>query len=465
MARNRGDQRSFDWIIFSLYLSLAGLGVLMVYSVGQRETEMLGFFSSIAGKQVIWAVIAVFLFLVIFLVDWKVWQTLAYPIYGVTLLLLGAVLLFGREIKGATSWFSFGGYSLQPSELAKFGTALALASYLGGFNTNLRLGRTQLTAMALFLLPVALVLLQPDAGSALVFLSFFVALYREGLNPGYYLIAGGVIATTLLGLVLPGAMVAAIFLAIAALFLGYGSGLPFSWGAGALFWIVVTVVLLREEFVQAALFANMILAGVAGTYLVLKKGFRPVVATGMVLGAALGISLTAGFAFHNVLRPHQRERINVWLQPSKSDPRGALYNVLQSKMAISSGGIQGKGFLNGEITRLNYVPEQATDFIFCTIGEEHGFIGSATTIILFLVLLYRMVLLAERQRSNFSRVYAYGVAGVLFVHFFVNIGMTMGIMPIIGIPLPMLSKGGSSLLGFTLLIGVMLKLDSHRYQI
>jgi rod shape determining protein RodA len=171
------------------------------------------------------------------------------------------------------------------------------------------------------------------------------------------------------------------------------------------------------------------------------------------------------YGFNNILRQHQQERINVWLQPSKCDPRGALYNVLQSKLAISSGGIEGKGFLNGEITRLNYVPEQATDFIFCTIGEEHGFIGSIATIFIFMLLMYRIIILGERQRSNYSRIYAYCVVGIIFVHFFVNIGMTMGIMPIIGIPLPLLSKGGSSLLGFTLLIGILLKFDSHRYQI
>jgi rod shape determining protein RodA len=221
----------------------------------------------------------------------------------------------------------------------------------------------------------------------------------------------------------------------------------------------------REEFYTITLIANGLAAIALAIAYGLKNNFKTISFVVIVLAIGVSIAFTANYGFNNILRPHQQERINVWLQPSKCDPRGALYNVLQSKLAISSGGVEGKGFLNGEITRLNYVPEQATDFIFCTIGEEHGFIGSAATILIFMLLMYRIVILAERQRSNFSRIYAYSVVGIIFVHFFVNIGMTMGIMPIIGIPLPLLSKGGSSLLGFTLLIGVLLKFDSHRYQI
>ncbi len=465
MLRSRGDQRSFDLVIFSLYLSLTALGVLMVYSVSQREIESIGLLNSSAGKQMIWVAIAMILFLVIFLIDWKSWQTFAYFIYAFTILLLVGVLIFGTEIKGATSWYSFGGFSIQPSELAKFGTALAISSFLGKYNTNLRDLRTQLTAFALFFLPILLVLMQPDAGSALVFLSFTFVMYREGLSVNYYLTTFYILTITILGLVVPPVIISTALLVGVLFFLSGGIGNALNWRFGVLLWAIGTYILVREEFYVFTLLANAMAAIVLAIAYGIKNNFKTIAFTSVVLAIGTGLAFTANYGFNNILRPHQQERINVWLQPSKCDPRGALYNVLQSKLAISSGGIEGKGFLNGEITRLNYVPEQATDFIFCTIGEEHGFIGSVATILIFMLLMYRIIILAERQRSNFSRIYAYSVVGILFVHFFVNIGMTMGIMPIIGIPLPLLSKGGSSLLGFTLLIGVLLKFDSHRYQI
>jgi rod shape determining protein RodA len=465
MLRSRGDQRSFDLVIFSLYLSLIALGVLMVFSVSQREIERVGLLNSIAGKQMIWVGIAMILFLVIFLIDWKSWQTFAYFIYAFTLLLLVGVLLFGTEIKGATSWYSFGGFSIQPSELAKFGTALAVSSFLGTYNLNLKDVKTQITAFAIFFMPVILVLMQPDAGSALVFLSFTFVLYREGLSVNYYLTAIYLVTLVILGLVVPPVIITIGLLVCAIYFMAGGIGNPINWRVGVIFWAIGSYILVREEFYTITLIANGVAAGALAIAYGLKNNFKTISFVVIVLAIGVSIAFTANYGFNNILRPHQQERINVWLQPSKCDPRGALYNVLQSKLAISSGGIEGKGFLNGEITRLNYVPEQATDFIFCTIGEEHGFIGSAATILIFMLLMYRIIVLAERQRSNFSRIYAYSVVGIIFVHFFVNIGMTMGIMPIIGIPLPLLSKGGSSLLGFTLLIGVLLKFDSHRYQI
>jgi rod shape determining protein RodA len=393
------------------------------------------------------------------------WQTFAYFIYAFTILLLVGVLLFGTEIKGATSWFSLGGFSIQPSELAKFGTALALSSFLGKYNTNLRDLRTQFTAFALFFLPIFLVLLQPDAGSALVFLSFTVVLYREGLSVNYYLTTFYILAIAIIGLVVPPIIISIVLLVGVLFFLSGGLGNAIHWRVGVFLWAIGTYILVREAYYTFTLTANALAALVLAILYTMKNNFKSILLTSIILAIGIGLAFIANYGFNNLLRPHQQERINVWLQPSKCDPKGALYNVLQSKLAISSGGIEGKGFLKGEITRLNYVPEQATDFIFCTIGEEHGFIGSVATILIFMLLMFRIILLAERQRSNFSRIYAYCVVGILFVHFFVNIGMTMGIMPIIGIPLPLLSKGGSSLLGFTLLIGVLLKFDSHRYQI
>ena len=330
---------------------------------------------------------------------------------------------------------------------------------------NLKDLRTQITAFAIFFVPILLVLMQPDAGSALVFLSFTFVLYREGLSVNYYLTGIYLITLVILGLVVPPVIITIGLLVCILYFLTGGIGNAINWRAGVLFWAIASYILVREEFYTITLIANGLAAGALGIAYGLKNNFKTISFVVIVLAIGVGIAFTANYGFNNILRPHQQERINVWLQPSKCDPRGALYNVLQSKLAISSGGIEGKGFLNGEITRLNYVPEQATDFIFCTIGEEHGFIGSVATILIFMLLMYRIVILAERQRSNFSRIYAYSVVGIIFVHFFVNIGMTMGIMPIIGIPLPLLSKGGSSLIGFTLLIGVLLKFDSHRYQI
>ena len=465
MLRNRGDQRSFDLVIFSLYLALIALGLLMVFSVSQREIERVGLLNSSAGKQMIWAAIAMILFLVIFLLDWKIWQTFAYLIYAFTMLLLVGVLIFGTEIKGATSWYSFGGFSIQPSELAKFGTALAISAFLGKFNTNLKDLRTQLTAFSIFLMPIFLVLLQPDAGSALVFLSFTFVMYREGLSVNYYLTAFYLLSLTISGLVVPPVIITIVLLVAIIYFLSGGVGNAINWRMGVLLWAIATFILVKEEFYTITLVANGLAFIALAIAYGLKNNFKTIAFTCLALFIGISIAFTANYGFNNILRPHQQERINVWLQPSKCDPRGALYNVLQSKLAISSGGIEGKGFLNGEITRLNYVPEQATDFIFCTIGEEHGFIGSTAIILIFMLLMYRIIILGERQRSNYSRIYAYCVVGIIFVHFFVNIGMTMGIMPIIGIPLPLLSKGGSSLLGFTLLIGVLLKFDSHRYQI
>ena len=465
MLRNRGDQRSFDLVIFSLYLALIALGLLMVFSVSQREIERVGLLNSSAGKQMIWAAIAMILFLVIFLLDWKIWQTFAYFIYAFTMLLLLGVLIFGTQIKGATSWYSFGGFSIQPSELAKFGTALAISAFLGKFNTNLKDLRTQLTAFSIFLMPIFLVLLQPDAGSALVFLSFTFVLYREGLSANYYLTALYLLILTISGLVVPPVIITIFILVAIIYFLSGGVGNAINWRVGVLLWAIASFILVKEEFYTITLVANGLAFIALSIAYGLKNNFKTIAFTSLALFIGIAIAYTANYGFNNILRQHQQERINVWLQPSKCDPRGALYNVLQSKLAISSGGIEGKGFLNGEITRLNYVPEQATDFIFCTIGEEHGFIGSTAIILIFMLLMYRIIILGERQRSNYSRIYAYCVVGIIFVHFFVNIGMTMGIMPIIGIPLPLLSKGGSSLLGFTLLIGVLLKFDSHRYQI
>ncbi len=463
---------NIDGLTFSLMIALAFVGVLMIFSVNHEEFLEVGwpgFFSTAAGKQTIWVGICAVIFTFVMLFDAKFWRAFAYSIYGFSLFLLVLVLLFGTNIKGATSWFTFGGFSFQPSEIAKFGTCLGMAAFLDTYNTDLRSARSQLTALLILLLPMSLILLQPDAGSAMVFLSFLILMYREGLSQNYYLV-GGLVAALLISAL---ALTNDFFIYLTMLLLSIG-------------WITY---LITKRSIRSTVMGGLLAAG-AGAYYLTYAGFGQYVVASLAvifLGTAYGgyrkregrlaralivfcllgsgLVFASDYAFNNLLKPHQQDRINVWLNPDECDTRGSLYNLEQSKIAIGSGNIAGKGFLDGTMTKLNYVPEQSTDFIFCTIGEEQGFIGTAGIIVLFCLLLVRLITIAERQRDDFSRYYAYGVIGILFIHVFINIGMTMGLMPIIGIPLPFISKGGSSLLGFTLMLSVLLKLDKHRHRI
>jgi rod shape determining protein RodA len=461
--------RKMDWMTFSLYLALVGIGWLMIYTVdygdGYDQSWSSFLFDTLVGKQTIWIGIAFITFFFVFLLDRKFWQTFAYPIYGLALLSLVAVLFLGKEIKGATSWFSFGGFTLQPSEFAKFATNIALAAFASTYSTNFKTIRHQLVGAIILLVPMGLILLQPDAGSALVFFGFLVVMYREGLPGWYFSVGFTASALLLLGFVFDPLYIVACILAIGALLLVWEFPRRAAWllGWGGL--------MVGGIFAIQYGYFTQVLIGLGAAVLillvtkVLQQKMRTVALVVPALVLASGLVFLSDFSFNNLLKPHQQDRINVWLNPQKSDPQGSLYNVLQSKMAIGSGGLEGKGFLKGNLTKGNYVPEQSTDFIFCTIGEEQGFIGSVGIIGLFILLLVRITILAERQRSSFARCYAYGVAGVLFIHFFINIGMTMGLMPIIGIPLPFISKGGSALVGFTILISILLKLDRHRYSL
>lgn len=441
----------------------------MVYTVGYGQGYPDNVFdllsNTIVGKQTVWIGLSLLVFFSTQLIDWKFWRTFAYFVYLFSLLLLVLVLIFGSTIKGATSWFSIVGLSFQPSELAKFGTALALSSYLSDFNTNLRHTRHQLMALGLMAVPILLILLQPDAGSALVFLSFLFLLFREGLPGSYFIIGFSFVALLLMGLALD-PMLVLLGLTLIAIF-SLSQNLKFSRAyvlGGFLLVLVVSVIFAARGHSSIVTFANLGLLLLISIWLWIKKFERQVVMTIIVLILAGDLVYLSNYIFNNFLRPHQQERINVWLRPELCDPRGSLYNVLQSQMAIGSGSFAGKGFLEGTMTKLNFVPEQSTDFIFCTIGEEQGFVGAAAIIGLFLFLIVRITILAERQRSSFSRHFAYAVAGLLFVHVFINIGMTIGLMPIIGIPLPFVSAGGSALMGFTLLVGVLLKFDEHRSE-
>lgn len=464
LPRNAAQRKSIDWITFSLYLSLVLIGWLMIFAVEYKgEGEFTFSLDNAIGKQTIFVGLAFVLMLALLNIDWKFWRNFAYPIYGISIALLITVLIFGSEVNGAKSWFNFFGFSLQPAEIAKFATCLAVAGYLSGPTSKLKSTRDIVIVISLFFAPLALTLLQPDPGSALVFLSFFILLYREGLPPLPYVLGLSAGAIFILALLFDPLTVTIILMVVGMAVLVQNFEYRGYWNLSLLFLLVASIICIVQDLYIQILVVNGVLL-LFFLFLQIMKGRIPVAA--MVLVGVLlfsGMSFGTDYVFDNVLEPHHQDRINVWLHPEKCDPQGPLYNVLLSKMAIGSGGLSGKGFLQGTLTKLNYVPEQSTDFIFCTVGEEQGFIGSVAIIGLFILLMLRMVILAERQRLNLFRQYIYGVVGILFFHFTINIGMTMGLLPIIGIPLPFISAGGSSLLGFTLMIGVLLKFDSQRY--
>jgi rod shape determining protein RodA len=410
--------QNIDWITILIFLGLLLIGWLNIYAaVYNEEHRSLFDLSQHYGKQMIWIFGALVLALVILITDAKFFSAFAYIIYGIIILLLLTVTLVGKEVAGSKSWFEIGNFSLQPSELAKFATALALAKFLSNLDLNTQRLSTKIISAAIILLPVVLILLQPDVGSAMVFSSLILVLFREGLS-GKLLIAGACLA----------------FL-----------------------------------FVLALVINKFVLIGIAFSLCVLafflyknlrKQWFKLVIVLVMLSGFILSI----GYVVDNILEPHQQKRLNV-LVGTETDLKGAGYNLNQSMIAIGSGGFLGKGFLQGTQTKFDFVPKQSTDFIFCTIGEEWGFIGSSVLIMLFVGLFTRIIIMAERQRSKFSRVYGYGVASILFFHFAVNIGMTIGLFPVIGVPLPFISYGGSSLWGFAVLLIVFVKLDSVRLEL
>ena len=406
-----------DTITVSLYLFLVLFGWMNIYAaVYNEEFGNIWDTSQEYGKQLLFILTGFVLIGLILLSDARLYEFLSFPIYLITLALLALVLVAGKEIGGNKSWLIIGSFSLQPSELAKVGTALMISRYLSLKNVDLALWRYRWIPGILLAIPVAFILLQPDAGSALVFTSFLLVFYRAGL-PVHYLYAGAwAIAVVVLSLLFSAPNVSIAFGAI---------GLIGLWLNG------------RR-----------------------KKFWLP-----WLVGIGLSTSLlfAADYIFNEVLRPHQQTRINLILG-LEDDPRNAGYQTAQSLIAIGSGGFSGKGFLNGTQTKFNFVPEQSTDYIFCTVGEEWGFLGSVFTLLAFLGLLARLVILAERQKNAFAKYYGYSVVSILFIHVAVNLGMTIGLVPVIGIPLPFFSYGGSSLWGFTLLLFIFIKLDAQRWQ-
>lgn len=470
---------SYDRSILVLYYMLVLIGWLMIYAVTYVPDQPLSLLDLTKGpgKQFMFIVICTVMLSFIAFTNANLWKVLAIPFYFMSILGLVGVLFLGTEVNGAMAWYRFGGFSFQPAELAKFGTSMALANVLSASGASLRDRRTQLTLAGIMALPLLLILLQPDAGSALVFTAFLVPFYREGLDGKWYVLGFGVAALVVLGLIFPPPYVVAGILLlyglrlasspktdIPALGIGLALGVMSIWWKPIFAWLSALAARpepdpLAQDYTLLAIFAIYLAFLFIRAFLPADRPTKTRMQVNLLLiaGAAALVYL-ANFVCFTVLKPHQQERIKVWLRPEECDPRGSLYNILHSKMAISSGGFSGKGFLEGAMTKLRYVPEQDTDFIFCTVSEEQGFIGVLATVILFCLLVYRILVVAERSRSNFTRIYGYSVAGIIMLHFIVNIGMTMGLFPIIGIPLPFISYGGSSLIGFTLLIGVFLKL-------
>ncbi|WP_029277302.1 rod shape-determining protein RodA [Pedobacter borealis] len=417
MIQQQGSRFFFnvDWITVLIYIALCAVGFTNIYASIYNPDKAIGFdFASSYGKQLIYVITGLILGLSILLFDGRLFNVFAPFIYGITILLLVVVLFVGRNVGGNQAWIPIGSFRLQPSEFAKFGTALLLARYVSTFNPKFRDFKSIIIAALIVLVPLLLIMLQPDTGSALVFLAFMFPLYREGLSGYFLLIFLGMIVLFISDFLVPTYILIIIITTIAGLFI-YNN---------------------RRK--QKIIFSTVLVTIVAIAYLFLVK-----------------------IAYEKVLAPHQRSRIELMLG-LKTDNKGAGYNVIQSQIAIGSGQGTGRGFLQGTQTKYGYVPEQSTDFIFSTIGEEWGFMGCSVVIGLYMFLLLRLVNLAERQRSTFSRVYGYSVACILFFHVFINIGMTIGIIPVIGIPLPLISYGGSSLWSFTILLFIFLKLDSNR---
>lgn len=473
MSRRRTNIFSnLDWIVIVLYFILMGLGLINIFSAEYSDLNQNFFdYQLRSGKQIIWIGAALVLAMFILIIDSRFYMYFANPLYLIIILSLIGVLIIGQEIHGSKSWFQIGSIRLQPSEFAKFATGLALARYLSSPNIKLQNYKTIAISLAIIFLPAFLILMQPDTGSTLVYVSLFIVLYREGL-PGIILVIGVVLAFLFI-LTLLFDKLTIIFALICIAFLIYfflerkkkyfaaGAGL-FVFIAGFL-WVVNRLTPINiSNFI--VILASLGVTGVVSTLFALRHKLKYVFLIFTLLIGSVAYIYSVDYVFHNVLGDHQQKRINVLLG-IESDPLGSGYNVNQSKIAIGSGGFKGKGFLRGTQTKFNFVPEQSTDFIFCTVGEEWGFIGTTVVILLFLFLLIRILILAERQKSRFSRMYGYSVFSIILFHFLINVGMTIGLVPVIGIPLPFISYGGSSLWAFTIMIFIFLKLDASRAEI
>jgi rod shape determining protein RodA len=409
----------YDWLLLAMYVALVIFGWINLYAVDYEKgvtTTGLFDFSTSTGKQFLWIAGASIIFIFSLFFDTQFYRSLAYVFYGLSVALLAATLVWGVKVGGHSSWFQWRGIQLQPTEFVKLTCALAVAKRLDNIAAKLDQFKTQLNVFLLICIPIGFILLQGDVGSALVFSVFIVVLYREGF-PIIILLTGiGLVGIFILNVLLP-----STYLVIS----GLGIGL--------------------------------ILVGIG------KKNIKRIFVISSITLTIIGMVEVFDWVETHALKPHHQHRLKVLVDPNV-DPLGIGWNVTQSKIAIGSGGLWGKGFLKGTQTKYGFVPEQRKDFIFCTIGEEYGWIGTFIFIIVFMALILRILYIAERQRIRFARVYGYGVASILFFHFFVNVGMTIGILPVIGIPLPFISYGGSSLWAFSIMLFILLKFDSERNQ-
>ncbi|QFZ53785.1 rod shape-determining protein RodA [Oceanihabitans sp. IOP_32] len=421
MTRETNRYFRFDWITIILFLMLVGFGYLNILSASHSGNTIDYFdFSQPYGKQLIFIFLNFGLIVLLLAIDAKFYERFSSVIYFISILSLIGLFLFGKTVNGALSWYAIGGMTIQPSEFAKMATALAVAKYVSDLNTDIRVFKDQMRTFLIILTPAILVLLQNDTGSTIVYGAFFFVLYREGL-PKYHLTLG--IST-----------------------------------------IILAVLSLKFGAVMTSIIASIIIISM---HVLRKKKIR-LYQTISILSLTIAFSFGVKFFYQSILKPHQQDRISLWLRLEK-DPvklqqmkRTFAYNLNESEKAISSGKLTGKGFMEGTRTTGNFVPEQHTDYIFTTVGEEWGFLGTTFVVVLFVLLIIRILHLAERQKNQFSRVYGYGVASIIFMHFLINIGMVMGLIPTIGIPLPMFSYGGSGLWAFTILLFIFIKLDSNR---
>lgn len=470
---------SIDWLTVVLYLILVFIGWISIYGASYEfdNTSIIDY-SGRAGKQLVWIGTSLVLAFIILMLDKDTYSVLAYAIYAVVVCLLVVTIFLAPDIKGSRSWLILGPVHLQSAEFAKFAVALAVAKRLSSYNFKLLETKNFLSVIALIILPMLLILLQKETGSALVYTAFLIVLYREGMS-GTILVCGfSAIVFFIIGLKYSevmwgptpvGEFVVLVLISVVAIVLisshkkdtkvvrnvvqGYGVLILVSSIASLFFPFNLVYV----AYVLIALLTGYLL------FLSVKEWSRLYLLTTLFILGSVTFLYSVDYVFDEVLEPHQQIRIKVALG-MEDDPSGASYNVNQSKIAIGSGGVRGKGFLNGTQTKLKYVPEQDTDFIFCTVGEEQGFIGSSLVLILFAILIVRMIMLAERQKEIFNRVYGYSVASILFFHLMINIGMVTGLTPVIGIPLPFFSYGGSSLWGFTILLFIFLKLDGAKSE-
>lgn len=482
MSKRDSIQYALDWTTVLYFILLVTMGWISIYGASYDfdfEGSIFDF-EQRAGKQFIWILTAFALGGAILLIDHRIFNYFAYVIYAAVILLLIVTIFVAPEIKGSRSWLVLGPVSFQPAELAKMATALALAKFMSQYSYRIKNWRDLVPLAFFVLLPFGLIILQKETGSALVFVAFLLMFYREGMKGIVLLLVTLAVVLFVVvirfsispiaedrgtwGMVLAMGIILLIQFVYAFFYTRHRRE-AFLLMGGTMFFAGASVVL-NKWFVVNYDYVALALAGASGIYWLfveLFKRYRKYMLLVLITFVSIGFSYTADQLFSRMLEPHQQIRIKVLLN-MEDDLAGAGYNVNQSKIAIGSGGFFGKGFLNGTQTKLKYVPEQDTDFIFCTVGEEHGFIGSVFVLIIYWLLLMRILKIAERQRENFHRIYAYCVASILFFHLMINVGMVLGLMPVIGIPLPFFSYGGSSLWGFTIMLFILLRLDASRLE-